>query len=550
MSRRPDEARRVQDSSLPHAWKLQSEESRRYIHHAVRESADLVRSSYGPTGLSRLIDTQDKQNRERLVITEDGAEVLNAIDQGNGFGHPVTALLVDGLEGLRKGLHDGTTRGLLLTEALVTAGVRLLDDGMSEASIVVGFGIAQSLTGHVLDELALPVDISEKRKLVAMSNTIMTSLEPTERIELAPLVVDAVEKIKGESDGWIDTDDIHVIAAPNAPAGVYDGMILTQPEVGDHSGSGVRVPIRDASIAIIDRPVKLEETASVVDEIRYVDPEARLRYLDERDTMVTNIVDNLVDMGIDLLVSTESLNQDIVHAIERRGICIRDKAKYPKEGIPRLAKATGATVVSDIRELHEGHLGRAKNIEQEIWGDEIWTYITGTPGAVVTVVIGGGTSRGAERQETAVANAIETLSVGIMDGQALPGAGAAAMAVATDLRTNAPQIPGREQVAVNAFADAMEVLPTTLAINAGYDPIDTVTALRRRHSADTPQPIGFDPTDGEVQDTITNGIIEPRRTLSRAIDAASTMALRLLMVDEIIHPGVDINKFQPVPERS
>jgi chaperonin GroEL (HSP60 family) len=534
-------------------WTIRDEDAREYVRGAVDATVSLVASTYGPAGMEKLVGTTDRQNRDDLRRIDDAGRLFDAIESGEGFGHPVAALFVDGVDGMRSRLHDGTTASVLLAGALLDEGFELVEQGLAPSSVVVGYGIARSHAGEVLDELARPVAADDEATLAAVAATTMTTaLDPAVGRELSERVAATVRRLGAAGDGeWVNTDHAKVLAAPGVGTETYDGLVLSRPADAGPNGQGVTAPLTDATVAIVDREIDFEETASVLDGgegVQLSSPEAVERYRTELAARMESAAERLATAGVDVLVSLEKLDESVVGAFERAGLAVVDKATYPKEDVYRLAEATAGTVVSTLDNLTSDRLGRAGRVEEHRVGEEVWTVFADCPGPVDTVVTGGATEAEARRREAVLEDALETAATAAIDGQVLPGAGAPAAAVAASLREGATTVSGREQLAVRAFADALERLPATLARNAGYDPVTAVTDLRTAHAAG-PTATGWSAETGEPVDAWEAGIVEPRRVFSQAVETAAAIVEQLLTIDSVLYPNVELYGYTPRSER-
>ena len=534
-------------------WTLRDEDARRYVQRAVDATVSLVDSTLGPNGMEKLIETESRQNQSELVRVDDGGRILDAIERGEGFSHPVAALFVDGVEGMRNGLNDGTTTTVLLAGALMQEGRDLVEQGLAPSDVLVGYGIARARAGEVLDDLAEPVEATDEERLSSVAATTMTTTLPDPvRSTLAEAVATAVSNLAANGDDLINTDHVKVLAQPAATTDVYGGFILSRPTDADPNGRGPTAPLTDTKVAVLDREVDPEETASALDggnSVRLSSPEAADQYQTELEASVEAAASDLRERGVGVLVCLEKLDEWIVRLFEAADIAVVDKATYPKEEVYRLARATGGTAVSNLRDLTDDRLGEAERVEQHWVGDEVWTCFRNTSGMSYTIVTGSGTESGAARREAAVADALETTTVAALDGQVLPGAGAPAAAVATALRDDATTVEGREQLALTAFADALDRLPVVLARNAGRDPSDALTELRTAHAAEGRASAGLGRADGEVIDAWAAGVVEPRRVFSQGIETAAAVTEQLLTVDSVLFPNVELAGYTPKPER-
>lgn len=542
------------DAGERRKWTMTDDDARRYVRGAVDATVSLVESTFGPAGMEKLIVTEDKQNRRERVRVGDAGRIFDAIERMDGFAHPVAALFVDGADGMQSGLHDGTSTAVLLAGAFLDEGFELVDQGLAPSNVVVGYSIARARAGEALDDLARSVEPDDEETLAdAAATTMTTNLESAVRQDLSRRVASTITRLAaGRDDGWINTDHAKTLSQPGAESGVVDGLVLSRPVDAGPNGRGIDEPIADATVAILDREIDFEETASVLDGgagVTLSSPEAADTYRTQLSDRIESTAENLVARGVDVLVCLEKLDESIVGPFEEAGIAVVDKATYPKEDVYRLAEATDGTVVSTLNELTDERLGRAERVSQRTVGDEVWTDFGGCPGPVLTVIASASTAEEAKRREEALEDALETTAIAAMDGQLLPGAGAPAAAVATEIREDATEVTGREQLAVEAFADALDRIPATLARNAGHDPVAAVTGLRTAHAADGRSAAGIDSRTGDLIDAWDAGVVEPRRVFSQAIETAAAIVEQLLTIDTVLYPNVELPGYTPRPER-
>lgn len=550
----------------PDEWVMREEAAREYVESAALTVASLVRSTLGPAGMAKLVQTVDPHGEPETVHTTDASVILDAIQRGDGFNHPVAALFVDAVDSMQRGLGDGATTALVLAGALVAEGFDLIEDGVRPGTVAVGYGMAAARAGQVLDELARDVSVDDRERLRQVAATSMTAdIAPARRRAYTRAVADAVEGLAEASDtGWLNADDVTVRAATGERHRLHRGIVLrrrpTTYEKSDEARSefdwrfDVPEPLGDATVAVIDGEVDVEKTATNFaagsDAAVNVSSAAQLQsYTADRADHLGRIAAAIAGLGVDVLVSQEELSDEVRTAFEREHVAVVDRVQYPLADVYRLADATGATVVSHLDDLSAADLGTAGTVSERRVGDELWATFDDCPGGVFTLVVDSPTPAAATAHERLVSDAVQVTAMAVMDGQVLPGAGAPAMAVAHALRDHAPSVVGREQLAIEAVADAVEELVVTLATNAGLDRADTLTALRRAHAAaDGPHPTGIDLETGEPTDAWTAGVVEPRRVFSQAIETAAAAAEQLLTIDAVVYPGVDLAAMTPRTE--
>ncbi|MFC6941704.1 TCP-1/cpn60 chaperonin family protein [Salinirubellus sp. GCM10025818] len=567
------------EAVAPGEWSIVDADARQYVRGATREVASLVRTTYGPLGMEKQLRTKDRKNNPETVHTADAGEIMDGIQRAQGFSHPAAALFVDAVDSMQRGLRDGATTAILLTDALVERGLELVEEGVHPGTIVVGYAIAAGRAGEVLDGMARPVDPEDAALLGDVAATAMAGeLEAPVRERYADLVVEAVGGLAATSGDWLDTDDVKVLAGPGEPSGLTRGLIVRRYK--EELGAGEEAeraqnwsirdkvdwgfdwslmePREDVTLALLDREIDFEASAlsfgddednmkSGVDIRSAEDLEA---YRAGRDDRIGATADRLADLGVDILVSQPEVDAEITFAMEERDIVVVDEVEYPLSDVYRLARASGGEVVGNVDDLTADHLGTAGRVSERRVGDEKWTEFGDCPGGVFTLVVGSETATERERRERIVEDALEVTVRAAIDRQALPGAGAPAMAVASDLRSYAESVEGREGLAVEAFGDALADLVRVLAANSGADPLEAVTTLRAAHAAtDGPAALGIGPDADEPIDAWEAGVVEPRRVFSQAVETARATTEQLITIDAVLHPGVDLERFVSEPNR-
>ncbi|MFB6160781.1 MAG: TCP-1/cpn60 chaperonin family protein [Haloferacaceae archaeon] len=557
--------RRDDPLDRPEEWRLTEERARAFVRTPTEAVVSLVRSTLGPAGLDSLVETVDLQNEPETVVTTDASEILDAIDRNDGFAHPVAALLVDCMDSMQRGLGDGVATTLVLTGGLVTEGLDLVEQGVHPSSVVIGYGLATTRAGAVLDELAEPVDRTETGRLASVAATSFGgALGPSTRATYADGIARAVQALGRASDGWIDADRIAVRTAPGADAHLHRGVIVRRRASAVETTDGtleeftrqfrVPDPLENATVAVVDGEIDFEDTASAFNEDERQDvvlstaSEVK-QYSEQLTSHAADVANSLADVGVDVLASKEPVEGAFRTALERRGVAVVDRVEYPERDVYRLGRATGANVVRSPETIGPDDLGTAPSVYERRVAEELWTFFTDCDGAVFTLVLGRDTERATAYHRRAIEDAIRATATAASDEQVLPGAGAPGLAVARAVRDEAPSIPGAEQLAFEAAADVLEQPVVAMAENAGLDPVDSVTRLRTAHAeSDDPAPVGLDVETGEPLDAAARGLYEPRRLFSQALDTAYTAAELLLTVDEVLHPGVDLDAVAPRTE--
>jgi chaperonin GroEL (HSP60 family) len=552
---------------------IRDEEARTYVSGAADAIASLVRSTFGPRSLDTLIATVDPQGEPEVVLSNDGATILDAIERGEGFGHPVAALLIDSVDSMQRGIDDGTTTALLLTAYLLENAVDLIDDGVHPGTVALGYGVASGRAGRVFEDLSRPVRAGSG-DLEAVARTSMTvDLPSTTLSRYSCLVADAVGRLAENSEGeWLDADDVKVVASTAAARDEnHRGVVVRQwprgLEAVEQEYGGIEEfdrelvlpdPVKDVRVALIDRDVDFEETATPLGESTYggaagvaVGSVGELdAYRSGLSHAIAEECDRLRALGVDLLVSQPGLDDDVRNAVRRAGIDVVDDVQTPLTDVHRIARLTDATVVSRLEALSEAHLGRVDRVQQRRVGEETWTTFERRSGPGSTLVLAAEFETDARLRERAVADAVNVATVATMDDQLLPGAGAAALAAERHLRQFATTLGGKHQLAVEAFADALERVVSDLARNAGLDPVAVVPTLRAAHAgADAPPaPVGIDVSTGDPVNAWEADVVEPRRVLSQAVETAQATAEQLLTTDAVHLAAAETDSHTPQTE--
>ena len=549
----------------PSDYSLQGDDLREFVLGGVASVADLVESTYGPRGMDKVVRREEKGDVE-LVVTNSGSRVLDAIERGDGFNHPVSAILVDAVDTMHRDLADGSTAALLLTRALLERGYGLLDEGLSPSDVVVGYAMASERCGAVLDRLTRSVGPDDAELLEQVAATALGERIGAERRDrYASMIVEAAAGVAAAGDGgWVDTEDVKVVSGTGARTALHRGVVVSRwprgAETSDRSlvdfdwGLDFPEPVSDVRVAIIDRKIDVEASATNFGEggwsgVRLDDVEAVQEYRSGFEARKDRIARDVRDLGVDLLVSQPKMDDDFVRRFADAGVAVLDGVETPEADVDRLATASGATVVSRPDELTEERTGVVGRLYEERMNDEKWTYLTDCAGAAYTIVLRTRTDDDAAYHRRLVEDALEVVATAIVDGQVIPGAGAAQTTIATELRDYATGIGGKEQLAVAEFAAALEDTVRVLARNVGADPIDVVAGLRNARTTGG-ESVGFDVTVGEPVDAWEAGIVEPRRVLSQAIETGRTTACQFLTTDAFLYPNVVLEEFSPNTEHN
>ncbi|HLE45812.1 MAG TPA: thermosome subunit beta [Thermoplasmata archaeon] len=493
---------------------------------AARAVADAVRSTLGPKGMDKmLVDSMGD-----VTITNDGVTILKEIE----VEHPAAKMLVEVAKTQDDEVGDGTTTAVILAGELLKKAEDLVEQNVHPTIIVNGYKIAAEKAIELLSESAFPVDRGDTALLKQIAATAMSGRSVgTSRNFLAEIAVKAVKSIAEEVAGKIvaDVDNVLVVKKHGGALSdtqLVDGIILDKERVHP------RMPafVREAKIALLNRALEIKKT-EFSSEIRIHDAAKMQAFLSQEEATLKGYVDAIKKAGANVVIGQKGIDDLVQHYLAKEGIYAVRRAK--ESDMKKLAKATGGKIVVDLNDLSSKDLGHADLVEERKIGDDEMTFVTGCRRAkAVSILIRGGTEHVVDEVERIVHDALRVVAAAIEDGLALPGGGASDIELSLRLKEFAPSVGGREQLAIEAFAEALEVVPWTLAENAGLDAIDLLIALRTRHEGKKGKNIGVDLSKGEPADMLEAKVIEPLRVKRQAIESASEVANMILRIDDVI----------------
>ncbi|MCK4740259.1 MAG: TCP-1/cpn60 chaperonin family protein [Candidatus Thorarchaeota archaeon] len=489
---------------------------------------EAVKSALGPKGMDKmLVDSFGD-----ITVTNDGATILKEMD----VAHPAAKMVIEVSKTVDQEVGDGTTTAAVLTGELLKKAEGLLDQKIHPTTIISGYRKAAKMAYDVIEEESEAVDPSSSnyRKLlidaakVAMSSKFVA----TSSDHLAKIVVDAILIL---SKDLAEGEDIDM---DNLPRQKQQGMSVDETELvkglvldKEIVHPGMPKKIEQAKIALIESALEVTKTEFDA-KIQITDPTAMQNFLDEEERMLKSMVDKIVESGANVVIAQKGIDDVAQHYLAKNGILAVRRIK--KSDVERLHKATGAVIVSKVQNLTKADLGKAKIVEQRFVGEDKMLFIEGTSkSSVATLMVRGGTSHVVDEVDRALNDALYVVRDIVIYPKITYGGGALASAIATRLRKYASSLEGREQYAVNAFADAAEVIPVTLAENAGLDPIDILVSLRSAHT-EGKSTYGVDIAKGKVRDMKQTRIIEPALVSKQIVMSASEAAQMILKIDDVI----------------
>ena len=493
---------------------------------AARAIAEAVRTTLGPRGMDKML----VDNLGDVIITNDGVTILQEMD----VEHPAANMMVEIAKAQENEVGDGTTTAVMLAGELLKKAEEMLDQDVHPTVIAAGYRKAAEKAGKILDDMATKVSKDDDKILRRIAITSMSSKGSEMKGEkLADLCVQAVKQITEEENGKLvaDIDNIKVekkSGGSSADSELIKGLIIDKEVV--HPGMPHRV--EKAKIALLACALEVKETETDA-EIRITDPQQLKAFLQEEERMLREMVDQIKKTGANVVICQKGIDDLAQHFLAKAGIMATRRVK--ESDMEKLVRATGAKEVTNLKDLTADDLGSAALVEErKVAGDEM-IFIEGCKDPkAVSLLVRGGTAHVVDEVERAVHDSISVVSAAIEDGKIVAGGGAPETEVAKQLREYAETVGGREALAVKAFADALEIVPRTLAENAGLDPIDILVQLRAEHGKPGGKDMGLDVFSGKVTNTMKLGIVEPLRVKTQAIKSASEAAEMILRIDDVI----------------
>ncbi len=493
---------------------------------AAKVVAETVRTTLGPRGMDKMLVSTIGD----VVITNDGATIMKELD----VQHPAAKMLVEVAKTQDNEVGDGTTTAVVLTGELLEKAEALLDKDVHPTVIVEGYKKAADKARDILDGLSETIDPADAETLKRIAMTAMGTKGVTGAKDyLAKIAVDAALQVKQTRDGKtkVDVDLVKVLKKHGKS---LEETELVRGIVIDKEVAHPQMPKRteNAKIALLNAKLEIEKTEFDA-KININSPDQMKLFLDEEERMLKEMVDNVSGSGANFVFCEKSIDDVALHFLSKKGIAA---TKNVSSGdMEKLAKATGAKIVASIKDLSKSSLGEAKVIEETKIGDDKLTYVRDAKNPMaVTVVIRGGTEHVVDEAERSLHDALCVVRDAVEDAKIVAGGGAAEAETAKQLREYAVKVGGREQLAIEAFSDAMESVPLALAENAGLDPIDIMVELRAKHENPENRWYGVDVFSGQVRDTRSLNVLEPLRVKLQVIKSATEAASMILRIDDVV----------------
>ena len=492
---------------------------------AAKLVAELVKSSLGPRGLDKmLVDSLGD-----VTITNDGATILKE----NDAQHPAAKMMVEISKTIDTEVGDGTTSSVIFGGTLLAKAEELLSKDVHSSVIIEGYQAASEKALEILTEISKKVTANDKETLINIARTSMESKLISEDSDvLSKIVVDAILKITDTKNdkSTVDLDNIKVekkAGGSMTDTALVKGIVLDKEIV--HSGMPTK--IQHAKIALINTALEIEKTEMSA-EIRINDPTQMQMFLEEENRMLKSMVDKLYSIGANVVICQKGIDDMAQHFLAKNGILAVRRVK--ESDMTKLAKATGGRISTSIDDISEKDLGSAENVQQKKVETDKWVFIEGCRNPQsVTMLIRGGTQRVVDEVDRSIHDALMVVKDVIERPAIVAGGGAPEALLAAFLKDWSNGFDGRQQLAIKKYAEALEVIPLTIAENAGMDPIDTMVTLRAKQS-EGKKWTGINAKEGKVSDMLSQNIVEPVVVKEQIIKSATEAASMILRIDDVI----------------
>jgi thermosome len=486
---------------------------------AARVLAETVKTTLGPRGMDKML----VDNTGNIIVTNDGVTILSEM----AIEHPAAKMLVEIAKTQEEEVGDGTTTAVMLAGKLLENAEKLLDQKIHPTIITRGYRLAAEKALQILPSLS--AEVSSDEELTKIAQTAMTGKGAEHAKEkLSDLIVQAVKIVA--NNGKVDLDDIKTEKRKGhsiSDSKLIEGIVIDKERVSPEMPSRVM----NAKIALLDCALEIK-TPERETRISISSPEQLQSFMNQEEEILQSMVKKIIESGARVVVCQRGIDDVAQFYLAQKGIyAIR---RVSRSDLQKLAKATGGKIISNLKELSEKELGFASVVEEIKEGDQGMTYITGCKNPkAITIIIRGGTEHVIDEVERAIRDGLGDLASIVKDPKVVAGGGAIEIELSRKLKEFSQTLRGREQLAVEQFALALEFIPTTLAENAGLDPLDVLTELKVSHEAGN-RNHGLNLFSGKVEDTMARGIIEPIRVKTQAISSASEVAIMILRIDDVI----------------
>jgi len=493
---------------------------------AARVVADVVKATLGPRGMDKML----VDNLGDITITNDGHEILKEID----VQHPAAKMIVEVAQTQDNEVGDGTTSAVIIAGELLKKAEELLEKNIHATTIVSGYRKAADEAIRILGNIAIDVNIDDRKTLKNIALTSMRGkIIGIARDHFSDIAIDAVKQVAEKKTGKMtaDKDDIQIVKKTGKSlldTQLIRGIIIDKEVV--HPDMPKK--IEKAKIVLLDCALEIEKTEMDA-EIRIKDPTQMKAFLDEESRMLSEMVESIIKTGANVVLCQRGIDDLAQHFLAKNGVLTARRIKA--SDMEKLAKATGGKVVTNLDDLKAEDLGAAELVEERRIGEDKMVFIEGCKNPkAVAVLIRAGLERLVDEAERSLNDALFVVADIMKLNKIVAGGGSIEEELSKRLHEYAAKVGGREQLAIDAYADALEAIPTTLAENSGLDPIDIIVALRAAHEKSNGLWKGVNVFTGEITDMMKEGVIEPLSVKEQAIKSAVEATSMILRIDDVI----------------
>ncbi|MBW3001542.1 TCP-1/cpn60 chaperonin family protein [Candidatus Woesearchaeota archaeon] len=505
---------------------------------AAKLVAETVRTTLGPKGMDKML----VDGMGDITVTNDGVTILEEMQ----IEHPAAKMIVEVAKTQEAEIGDGTTTAVVIAGELLKQAETLLEQNVHPTVIVRGYRQAAVKAQEILQNIGVAVTEKEESilKKVAMTAIYGKGAESAKE-KLSEIAIKAVKKVIEKQDSEISFDTDHIklekkVGGSVEDTNLIDGVVIEKEVVHP----GMPKVVSNAKIALLDSPIEIKDT-EIDAKISITDPMQMQAFIEQEEKMILALVDKVAKSGASVVFCQKGIDDIAQHFLAKKGILAARRVK--KSDMEAISRATSARIVTNFDDLNANDLGKAGLIEEKKVGDEELIFVTGCKNPKsVTILVRGGTEHIVDEVKRAMTDAIGDVASALKKGKVVGGAGSPEIEVARRLRKFANSLSGREQLAVLAFANALEIIPRTLAENAGLDPINVLTDLKAAHDQKKVW-AGINVFTGKTVDAWNAGVIEPLQIKTQAISSASEVAEMILRIDDVIAAGGKVPDSQGMP---
>ncbi|MEJ2267533.1 MAG: thermosome subunit alpha [Nanoarchaeota archaeon] len=488
---------------------------------AAKAVAEAVRTTLGPKGMDKMLVSPTNE----IIVTNDGVTILSEMQ----IEHPAAKMMVEIAKTQESEVGDGTTTAVMIAGKLLENAEKLLDKKIHPTIITKGYRIAAEKCQDILKEISLRITTEDREILKQIAMTAMTGKGAEEfKEKFAEIVVQAVCQIK--ENNKVNLDDIKIEKAKGESVKdteLISGIVLDKEKVSEEMPKR----IENARIALVDFPLELKNP-EISTKVSISSPEQLQNFINQEERTIKEMVEKIKDSGANVVFCQKGIDDFAQYLLSKLGIyaCRR----VGRSDMQKIAKATQGKIVSNLSELNSSEFGNAEIVEEVKHGEDNLTYIRGCQNPkALTILIHGGTEHVINEIERSLKDSLGDISACLRSGLVVPGGGAIEIELARRLRHFGQTLSGREQLAVEEFASALEIVPIALAENAGIDPIDVLTELKSKHDSGE-RSAGLNLFSNKIENVLDARIIEPYNIKSQAINSASEVAIMILRIDDVI----------------